>query len=47
MVLVRAINYSSTEYIPVSIGTQYKTTIENNCANKGWSVIWLSGVDVI
>jgi len=26
---------------------QYKTSIENNCANKGWSVIWLSGVDVI
>ena len=46
-VVIRAVNNTNTSYIPVQIGSQYKTAIENNCSNKGWDVIWDSGVTVL
>ena len=44
-VVIRCVNTSNTGYIPVSIATAYKTTIENSCSAKYWTVVWDSGIN--
>lgn len=44
-VVIRCVNASNTAYIPVSIATSYKATIENSCRAKYWTVVWDSGIN--
>lgn len=39
-IVIRAVNTANTEFIPVSIASQYKTTIQNNCNTKNWTLVW-------
>ena len=39
-IVIRAVNTSNTEFIPVSIASSHKTDIENKCKTKNWSYVW-------
>lgn len=44
-IVIRAVNTSSTEFIPVDIAVDYKTSIQNYCNANYWNLVWDSGIN--
>ena len=44
-IVIRAVNTSNTDYIPVSIGNGHKTNIQTKCDDKKWILVWDSGIN--
>lgn len=44
-IVIRAVNTSNTDYIPVSIGNGHKTNIQTKCNDKKWILVWDSGIN--
>ena len=44
-IVIRAVNTTNTSFIPVKIAANYRTSIENKCSNKGWNLVWNSGIE--
>ena len=44
-IVIRAVNTSNTDYIPVSIGNGHKTNIQTKCSDKKWILVWDSGIN--
>lgn len=44
-IVIRAVNNSNTEFIPVSISPIQRDTIQNHCEDKSWTLVWDSGIN--
>ena len=44
-IVIRAVNTSNTDYIPVSIGNGHKNNIQTKCNDKKWILVWDSGIN--
>lgn len=44
-IVIRAVNTSNTAFIPVSISAAHKSSIQSNCTNKNWALVWDSGIN--